>query len=65
MGVDVCDYNLGFWVVVDVGGVVEEAESNVACSTGDVEDAEGVGGGAGVEGADEVVFPEAVDAQGH
>ena len=50
--------------------MVEEAEGDVACSAGYVEDCLGDGGGvvrifAGVEGADEVVFPEAVGAKGH
>lgn len=63
--------------VVDVVGVVEHAEGDVAGAAGDVEDVPalrrgGAGGGrertgvgAGVEGAHEVVFPETVDAEGH
>ena len=45
--------------------MVEKAESDVACAAGDVEVGLGSGGGAGVEGADEVVFPEAVGVEGH
>ena len=63
--------------VVDVVGVVEHAEGDVAGAAGDVEDVpalrgRGAGGGreragvgAGVEGAHEVVFPQAMDAEGH
>lgn len=58
--------------MVDRVRVVQEAEGDVAGAAGYVEDfvARGWGGGgarrvAGVEGADEVVFPEAVDAEGH
>lgn len=57
-------------VVVYVRGVVEHPEGDVAGPAGDVEDVPAVGGGggfggesgAGVEGADEVVFPETVDS---
>lgn len=52
-------------VVVDRGAVVEQAEGDVAGAAGDVEDRLRGGGGAGVEGADEAVFPEAVGAEGH
>ena len=45
--------------------MVEEAECDVACAAGDVEVSLGGGGGAGVEGADEVVFPEAMGVEGH
>lgn len=60
--------------MVDVCGVVQHAEGDVAGPAGDVEDVPALvfgvgwavcGGRAGVQGADEVVFPEAVDAQGH
>lgn len=63
--------------VVDIVGVVEHAEGDVACAAGDVEDVpalrgggaggrcQGAGVGAGVEGAHEMVFPQAVDAEGH
>lgn len=53
-------------------GVVEEAEGDVACAAGDVQDVLGGGRGGGrkggearVEGRDEVVFPDAVPAEGH
>ncbi len=58
-------------VVVDERGVVEHAQGDVAGAAGDVEDGPallgrgGGGVGAGVEGADEAVFPEAVDAERH
>ena len=61
-------------VVVDCCGVGEEAESDVTGAAGDVEDGlgcrlrggRGKGGvNAGVEGADKVVFPEAVGVEGH
>lgn len=53
--------------------MVKEAESDVSCTACDVEDVHALrlGGGrekgvyAWVEGADEVVFPEAVDVEGH
>lgn len=63
---------------MDQGAVVEQAEGDVAGSGGDVEDGDPGGGGGGgggrggggggkarVEGSDEIVFPEAVDAEGH
>lgn len=74
VGVDVADCDAGLEVVVDVCCVVEHAEGDVAGPAGDVEDVPtlvfGVGGSVGdwcawVEGAHEVVFPKAVDAQGH
>jgi hypothetical protein len=74
VGVDVCDGDVGVGVVVDVAGVVEHAECDVARATGDVKDvpalvARGRGGGqrvaAGVQVAHEVVFPQAVDTQRH
>lgn len=61
-------------VAVEGGGVVEHAHGDVAGAAGDVEDAlllarfgrvGGVRVDARVEAADEVVFPQAVDAQGH
>jgi hypothetical protein len=71
-GVYVADGAGGVGRVVDRVRVVQEAEGDVAGAAGYVEDfvAWGWGGGgagrvAGVEGADEVVFPEAVDAEGH
>jgi hypothetical protein len=72
--VDVCDGDVGVGVVVDVRGVVEHAEGDVARAAGDVEDVPALllvrgGGGervaARVEVAYEVVFPQAVDAEGH
>jgi hypothetical protein len=72
--VDVCDGDVGVCVVVDVRGVVEHAEGDVARAAGDVEDVPALllvrgGGGervaARVEVAHEVVFPQAVDAEGH
>ncbi len=65
MRVDVTDDNSRPRIIVDCSGVVEEAERDVACSAGDVEVGLRVGGRAGVEGADEVVFPEAVGVEGH
>jgi hypothetical protein len=61
---------VGVWVVVDVCCVVEHAEGDVARAACNVEDAPaGLGGAgrvaAGVERADKVVFPQAVDAEGH
>ena len=68
-GVDVADGAGCRGGAVDGVCVVQEAEGDVAGAAGYVEDfvARGWGGGgagrvAGVEGADEVVFPEAVDA---
>lgn len=58
-------------------GVVEHAEGDVAGAAGDVEDVPalrrgGAGGGcnrggvgAGIDGAYEVIFPEAVDTERH
>lgn len=72
--VDVSDGDGGGGGVVDGVGVVEEAEGDVPSPTGDIEDCPALGGGravgcgqrgaggAGIEGAYEVVFPEAVDA---
>ena len=53
--------------MVDVCGVVEHAEGNVAGASGDVEDGPGLVSrrGARVQGAHEVIFPDAVDAEGH
>jgi len=51
--------------VVQEVGVGEQAEGDVGGAACDVEDGLGVRGGAGVEGAGEAVFPEAVDAEGH
>jgi hypothetical protein len=58
------------WIVVYVCRVVEDAEGDIAGSACDIKDFPaglGCAGGvaAGVYAADEVVFPEAVDAQGH
>ena len=73
-GVDVGDGDGCGGGGVDGVRVVEEAEGDVAGAAGYVEDfvargrpwgGGGAGGEAGVEGADEVVFPEAVDAEGH
>ena len=55
----------GVTIVVYSGSVVEKAEGDVACSAGYVEHCLGGLWGAGIQGADEVVFPEAVDAEGH
>jgi hypothetical protein len=70
--VDVGDGHARVRVVVDVRGVVEHAERDVARAAGDVEDAHARGAGhrgqrvaAWVEVAHEMVFPEAVDAEGH
>jgi hypothetical protein len=72
--VDIRDGDVRGGVAVEGGGVVEHAHGDVAGAAGDVEDAllftglagvAGVGVDARVEAADEVVFPEAVDAQGH
>ncbi len=58
-------------VVVDEGGVVEHAESDIACTAGDIEDCPGFcglvreGRGPRIQGAHEGVFPEAMDAEGH
>lgn len=75
VSVDITDCHAGLEVVVDVCGVVEHPECDVAGPAGDVEDVPpallfdvafaGWEGGAWVQGADEVVFPEAVDAEGH
>lgn len=77
VGVDIRDSDAGVGGVVDVVGVVEHAEGDVTGAAGDVEDVpalrgggagggcQGTGIGAGVEGAHEVVFPQAVDAEGH
>lgn len=71
LGVDVGDGDARQVVAVDGGGVVEHAEGDVACAARHVEDVPaGLGRGGGgaaarVQGADEVVFPEAVDAEGH
>lgn len=66
VGVDVADGDASLEVVVDVGGVVEHAEGDVAGPAGDVEDvpaflavvvdADGEGG-AWVQRSHEVVFP--------
>jgi len=74
-GVDVADGDGCRGGIVDCVGVVQEAEGDVAGAACYVEDfiargwvgrGCGRGGGeAGVERADEVVFPEAVDAEGH
>lgn len=72
VGVDVADGDAGLEVVVDVCRVVEHAEGDVAGPAGDVEDVPAAflvdvalargEDGAWVERADEMVFPEAVDA---
>lgn len=57
--------------MVDVGRVVEHAECDVAGPAGDVKDVPsfavwaGGEGSARVEGAHKVVFPQAVDSEGH
>ena len=72
--IDVGDCDAGVWGVVDVVSVVEHAESNVAGTTGNIEDvpslcwcwAGGMGERVGVrtwvEGAHEMILPEAVDS---
>jgi hypothetical protein len=77
-GVDVGDGDVRGGVAVQHSGVVEHAHGDVAGAARDVEDSllfargggiVGAGGEVGadawVEAADEVVFPEAVDAEGH
>ena len=67
---------MGCCVAVEGRGVVEHAHGDVAGAAGDVEDAlllawgglgrgREVGADAWVQAADEVVFPQPVDAQGH
>ena len=68
--IDVGDCNVCVWVVVYICRVVEDAEGDVAGAACDVEDFPaglGCAGGvaAGVYAADKVVFPEAVDTEGH
>lgn len=65
--VDIRTDDARFTVSVNLFGVIEHTESNVAGAAGYVEDGHGLAAGlaAGVEGADKVVFPEAVNAEGH
>lgn len=67
ISVDVCADDARFTVCIDFLCVVEHPECDVACAAGDVEDAHGLATGpsAGIEGTDEVVFPETVDTEGH
>ena len=58
------------WIVIYVCRMVQDAESNVASAACDIQDFPtglGCAGGVGarVYAADKVVFPEAVDAEGH
>lgn len=47
--------------------MIEHSECDVTCAAGDVKDAHGLAAwlSAGVQGADEIVLPETVDAEGH
>ena len=52
-------------VAIDEMSVSEQTQRDIGGPACDVEDLLRVEGGAGVEGADEAVFPEAMDAKGH
>lgn len=67
IGVDIGAYYACLTVSIDFLGVIEHSECDVPCAAGDVEDAHRLAAwlSAGVQGADEIVLPETVDAEGH
>lgn len=67
IGVDIRTDDACFSVCINFLCVVEHSECDVACAAGDVENAHGLATriSARIEGADEIVLPETVDAEGH